>query len=243
MRQMKSRSQSDRPGGAPMVKAVDTYRATYNSLKKRFNVGRSNVIITPGYLRSEQVLGTQNQVNFPILTNEGTAPRSTERRLGISDAFVITDLGLRIGRLTGAGVETTPGPILLESFVNPAIFTVAAERAALATLYNGYLSVKVGSITYIEALDMLRFQYVGEAQRGMTLFTASTYGASSQQGLADLADIVPTIMFSGQEKNVVQVTLPESAAMGAVSPITNVAVFYARGFLCQNAAPLVSGAR
>lgn len=226
--------------GGNTVRALDPYRATYNSLKKKFSVGKSSVIITPGYLRSEQVLGTQNQVGFPILVNEGTAPRSTERRLAISDAFVITDLGIRIGRLTGATTEVTPGPIQLESFVNPAIFTVAGERAALNTFYNGALSVKVGSITYIEALDMLRFQYVGTAQRGMTLFTASTYGASTQHGLSDLADIVPTIMFSGQEKNIVQVTLPESAAMGAVSPASNVAVFYARGFLCQNAASMVA---
>ena len=237
MRKMQARPATK---GAATVKAVDTYRATYNSLKNRFGVWKSNVIITPGYLRSEQVLGTQNQVNFPILVNEGTAPRSTERRLGISDAFVITDLGIRIGRLTGAAPEATPGPIQLESFVNPAVFTVAGERAALNTFYNGALSVKVGSITYIEALDLLRFQYVGTAQRGMTLFTASTYGASEQRGLSDLADIVPTIMFSGQEKNVVQVTLPESAAMGALAPIANVAVFYARGFLCQNAAPMVN---
>jgi len=239
-----NRSMMRKPVGSPArsggVKALDTYRATYNSLKKRFAVGKSNVIITPGYLRSEQVLATQNQVTFPILVNEGTAPRSTERRLGISDTFVITDLGIRIGRLTGALPETTPGPIQLESFVNPAVFTVANERAALNTFYNGALSVKVGSITYIEALDMLRFQYIGTAQRGLTVFTGGVYGGSEQKGLSDLADIVPTIQFSGQEKNIVQVTLPESAAMGAVAPITNVAVFYARGFLCQNAAPLLN---
>lgn len=230
-----------RPSGN--VRALDPYRATYNALKKKFGVGRSGVIITPGYLRSEQVLGSQNSVNFPILVNEGTAPRSTERRLSISDAFVITDLGIRIGRLTGAAPETTPGPIQLESFVNPAIFTVAGERAALNTMYNGSLSVKVGSITYIDALDLLRFQYVGQAQRGMTLFTASTYGASEQKGLSDLADIVPTIMFTGREKNIVQVTLPESANMTAVAPASNVAVFYARGFLCQNAAAMVDRAQ
>lgn len=227
-----------RSGG---VKPLDTYRATYNSLKKRFAVGKSNVIITPGYLRSEQVLGNQNQVTFPILVNEGTAPRSTERRLGISDTFVITDLGIRIGRLSGVAPLNTPGPIQLESFVNTYVFTgTATENAALNTFYNGALSIKVGSITYIEALDMLRFQYVGTAQRGLTVLAANPYAGSEQKGLSDLADIVPTIQFSGQEKNIVQVTLPEPANMGAASPAQNVAVFYARGFLCQNAAPLLN---
>jgi hypothetical protein len=239
-----NRTMMRKPVGSParsgQVKALDTYRATYNSLKKRFAVGKSNVIITPGYLRSEQVLGTQNQVSFPILVNEGTAPRSTERRLGISDTFVITDLGIRIGRLTGAAPQATPGPIQLESFVNNYVFTVVAEQAALHTFYNGALSVKVGSITYIEALDMLRFQQVGTAQRGLSVLAANPYSASEVKGLSDLADIVPTIQFSGQEKNIVQVTLPESAAMGAVAPAQNVAVFYARGFLCQNAAPLLN---
>ena len=219
------------------VKALDPARATYNSLKRRFNVGRSNVIITPGYLRSEQVLSTQNQITFPILVNEGSAPRSTERRLGISDTFVMTSLGIRIGRLTGAAPEATPGPIRLESFVNPKVWTVAAEVAALSTLFNGNMQVKVGSITYIEALDLLRFQSIGTAQRGLKVADGTdTYGASAIEGLQDLGDMVPTIQFSGIEKNVVQITLPEAAAMGAVAPATNVAVFYANGFLCQNAA-------
>ncbi|MCX7901198.1 MAG: hypothetical protein N2483_02690 [Burkholderiaceae bacterium] len=223
------------------VKALDPYRATYAALKKRYDVGRSNVIVTPGYLRSEVVLGASNAINFPILVNEGGstgAPRSTERRLAISDRFVITDLGIRIGRLSGTGPETTPGPMRLESFVNPAVFTVAAEQAALHTLYNGSLAVKVGSITYIEAIDMLRFIRADTAQRGLNVSATapSSYGMSYMHGLSDLADIVPTITFDGQQKNVVTVTLPEAANMAAAAPATNVAVFIAKGFLCQNAA-------
>lgn len=235
-RRILSRPQVRSTGGMGTVKALDPTRATYNQLKRRYDVGRSNVIITPGYLRSEQVLATQNQVNFPILVNEGTAPRSTERRLGISDAFVITKLGVRIGRTSGVAPNTTPGTIKLESWVNPKTFTVAAEAAGLQTLYNGSLAVKVGSITYIEALDCLRFQWIDTAQMGMAPGGGDAYGASAMRGLVDLAEIVPTIQFSGVEKNVVQVTLPEAAAMAAVAPAENVAVFYAAGFLCQNAA-------
>jgi len=228
-----------RPTGAPTrgaVKAVDPLRATYNALKKRFNVGKSNVIVTPGYLRSEQVLGNQNQVTFPILVNEGTAPRVTERRLGISDTFVITHLGIRIAY---QGAAASVGSVTLETFVNESVF-LAANVGPLNTLYNGTLGVKVGSITYIEALDVLRFKSATIAQRGAVLATGGTATATSEvHGLADLAEIVPTIQFSGQEKNVVQVTLPEAANMAAATG-SNVAVFYAAGFLCQNAAPYLN---
>jgi len=217
------------------VRALDPLRATYNSLKKRFDVGKSNVIVTPGYLRSEQVLGNQNQITFPILTNEGTAPRSTERRLSISDTFVITHLGFRIGF---QAATATPGQTKLESFVNESVFGATAPQ--LNILYNGSVAIKVGSITYIEALDMLRFQLASIAQRGAILATGgATTLTSSIHGLNDLAEIVPTVQFSGQEKNIVQISLPEPAAM---APATgdNVAVFYASGFLCQNAAPYLN---
>lgn len=232
---MMQRPATGSPARSGGVKALDPYRATYNSLKKRFNVGKSNVIITPGYLRSEQVLGNQNQITFPILVNEGSAPRVTERRLGISDTFVITDLGIRLGYLKEGKPQ---GSIILETFVNENVFTGFED--ALNTLYNGILTIKVGSITYIEALDVLRFKLADTSQRATLLAAGgSANNISKIHGLEDLAEIVPTIQFSGQEKNVVQVTLPEAANMNA-SPNQNVAVFYAKGFLCQNAAPLLN---
>lgn len=219
------------------VQALDSFRATYRALKRKFAVGSSDCIVTPGYLRSEVVLGTQNSIGFNILVNEGGAARSTERRLAVSDAFVLTHIGVMIGRLTGAAPETTPGPIELETFVNGNVFTVAAEAAALRTMFNGFLTVKVGSITYIEALDVLRFKRAGEAQRGQLIAAGgAAYSASNFDGMQSLADIVPTIQLTGQSKNVVTISLPESAAMGAVAPITNVAAFYGIGFLVQNGA-------
>jgi hypothetical protein len=221
------------------VRALDTTRATYNSLKKRFNVGKSNVIVTPGYLRSEAVLGNQNSINFPILVNEGAQPRVTERRLGISDTFVITHLGIYIAKELGADAYPAAGA-QLESFVNIYTFTGAVEQSALKALFNGNLSVKVGSITYIEAVDLFRFRHVSTAQGGMDQLAATPYGASDLTGVQNLADITPTIQFSGQEKNTVVVNLPQPVDMSAAGEDKNVAIFYATGFLCQNAAPYLN---
>ena len=221
------------------VRALDTTRATYNSLKKRFNVGKSNVIITPGYLRSEAVLGNQNSINFPILVNEGAQPRVTERRLGISDTFVITHLGVYIGKEIAAQAYPAAG-LQLESFVNIYTFTAALEQSALRALLNGNMSVKVGSITYIEAVDLFRFRHVATAQSGMNQLAATPYGASALSGVENLADITPTIQFSGQEKNTVVVNLPQPVDMTAPGDDNNIAVFYATGFLCQNAAPYLN---
>ena len=74
----------------------------------------------------------------------------------------------------------------------------------------------------------------------MNQLAATPYGASAISGVENLADITPTIQFSGQEKNTVVVNLPQPVDMTAPGDDNNIAVFYATGFLCQNAAPYLN---
>ena len=210
------------------IQATDRTRANFNSLKKR-----RGVVSTQSYLRLEQTLGTQGSVTFPVLVNDGTS-NANERRLSITDAFTITSLSVLIYKQASGGAISAG---VLDTFPNPLIY-VGGQAAALQAIYNGYLSVRVNSVVYIDSLDTYRFYRVGVAQAGLeTTTTPAVYGASSyDKGDYPFYSLTPGIRLSGATKNELTLTLPESVAMAGSAGTTNRVVLYVRGFLEQNGA-------
>ena len=215
------------------VQATDRTRAIFNSLKKR-----NGVISTQSYLRLEAVLGTQGNVTFPVLLNEGQA-NANERRLSITDAFTITSLAIVIYKQASGG-KISAG--VLDTFPNPLVYSGGGEAAALMAIYNGYLSVRVNSVVYIDSLDAYRFYRAGVAQEGVIVSqtatpTTSPYVASEySRGDYPFYSLTPSIRLSGATKNEITLNLPESVAMGGAGGTVNRVVCYVRGFLEQNGA-------
>jgi len=215
------------------IQATDRTRAIFNGLRKR-----KGVISTQSYLRLEQVLGTQGNINFSVLVNDGAA-NVNERRLSITDAFTITSLAVVIYKQASGGNLSAAQ---LDTFPNPLIYSGANEAANLQAIYNGYLSVRVNSVVYIDSLDVYRFYRVGTAQEGVivsqtTTPTTSPYVASEfSKGDYPFYSLTPSIRLSGATKNELSLTLPESVAMGGTAGTTNRVVLYLRGFLEQNGA-------
>lgn len=211
------------------IQATDRSRAIFNSLKKR-----QGVVTTQSYLRLEQVLGSQSSINFPVLVNDGAANKN-EKRLAITDAFTITSLAVAIYK-QAAGGNISAG--VLDTFPNPLTYTGAGEAAALQAIYNGYLSMRINSVVFIDSLDVYRFYRAGTAQRGVeTTTTPSTYVASEyNRGDYPFYSLTPGIRLSGATKNELSLTLPEPAAMAGGGGTVNYCVLYLRGFLEQNGA-------
>lgn len=212
------------------IQATDRSRAIFNSLRKR-----PGVVTTQSYLRLEQTLGTQGQVNFNVLVNDGQAD-ANERRLAITDAFTVTSLAVVIYKQAAAPAKISAG--VLDTFPNPLIYTAAGEAAALQGLYNGFLSVRVNSVVYIDSLDVYRFYRVGVAQAGVETTTTPSGYVQSEYSRGDYPfySLTPGIRLSGATKNELSLTLPESVAMGGAGGTTNRVVLYLRGFLEQNGA-------
>lgn len=210
------------------ITPTDRSRANFNAIKKR-----KGVVTTQSYLRLEQTLGTQGQVNFDVLLNQGAA-NANEKRLAITDAFTITSLAIAIYKIPSGG-NISSGQ--LDTYPNPLTYVGAGEAAALQAIYNGFLTVRVNSTIYIDSLDAYRFYRVGVAQAGVLSAVGSEYNASSyERGDYPFYALTPGIRLSGATKNDISLTLPQSVAMAGTAGSTNRIVCYFRGFLEQNGA-------
>ena len=209
-------------------------RAVYNAL--RTEAQNPGVIVTESYLRLEQVLGTQSIITFDYNQNVGT-PRVTERRLAISDSFQVTQIGFYL-----SNPSSTPGELgrtRLFTYPNQYVFTGATEADQLREIYNGFLSIRLGSTVFYDSLDMRRFMYIKTSQRLTSYISPAATTAQIQEdeaeGSSGLMNVTPSFELSGTGKANIQITLPDPSNMAAAAVGTNnVAVLYFRGFLKQN---------
>lgn len=216
-----------------MVRATDRMRAILNSLRHR-----KGVIITQSYLRLEVLLGNTGALQFQILQNQQSQTLN-ERRLAITDSFLITALCIAIYK-QGAGQAISA--VKLRTYPNSNIFAGAGEADALQAIYNGFLTLRVNSTVYIDSLDIYRFYRVGTAQEGLNTTVPgagiiSAYnGDDYPRGDYPFYGITPSILVSGATKNEINLQLPDSVNMTAPAGQNNFAVCYMRGLLLQNAA-------
>lgn len=204
-------------------------RAILNALKPR-----KGVITTQSYLRLEKLINTQSSVNFDVLSNQG-AQTITEKRLSITDSFVITGLSFMF-YTWNTTVANSQEKATLHTFPDANVFAGVGEAAAIQGFYNGYASVRVNSTVYLDSLDLYRFYRVGVAQQGIeTTTTPSTYLRSQWDG-GDYGfySLTPTIELSGATKNEISITLPSNITATPAANFNTYIVCYLRGFLRQN---------
>lgn len=153
--------------------------AELNDFANKFN---PDVVITDGYLRDDYTVSglTLNVIPFSI-TQQGASATAgpNAQRLKADDAFLARDIMVCFTWAnTTSGVASTAQQSQSTPYTNQKAATfpfVAGDVTAIATAYNGWLSIKQGSITYFEQLEMRNFYRVGTAQAGAVIFTNGTY--------------------------------------------------------------------
>lgn len=216
----------------PRVTATDEMRAVYNAIKRKLK-GNDKAIITPGYLRLENALGTANRYDFRVLENQG-ATSPVEQRLKLSDAFFVTDVLVHVRRDDNTLPVGSGEP---HTFANGLVWTTAAERAAIAAIMNtGKLRVEIDGVVYLQALDLFRFRYVDQAQEGAETGAGGTLlGADGWDTGKVFRANTPVFRLNGGSSNDVSVLLGQSVAAGAGAGFTNWLTVHFHGFLAQNA--------
>lgn len=227
-------------GSNAMVKITSPKRALLDAIEyeNRYTYKLANATQLPGYIRSEVVLGTQNEISFAIGTNEqanGQTIFSTENRLNINDAFFITHWA--VGFYTYATATTgARARARIHQFPNTSVFGLNAPEVAGA--YNGKLSLRVDDRVYVDGMDMMRFYNAGTAQQGLAVSTAATNNAyfadawDNVGGFANETD--PLVRLNGPGKNIFRIALPDTMNFTQVVGSNVVAVLYLRGWLSQN---------
>lgn len=222
-------------------------RVAYNAALQMFRNAPDNTPILPATLRSEAILGTQQQIVWEFTAqapNPGNAGvvRSSENRLTLEDAFMITDLAIMFGNELTAG--TTPGQVLMQTWENPAAVAVlpltvggfGANASAILEAYNGLLDLLVDSVQYMRGMDALRFKRVDTAQAGTLLFTASNQAQSFFKSDEVFTPITPFVNITGRSDVKLTLNMPDSTAFTGVANNRVIAAAFLRGLRIQNGA-------
>jgi hypothetical protein len=227
-------------GDIVTAKAFSRKQAVFNEKAQQY--ARQGVITTPGYLRLEtgQIgAGALSQFTFNTLDTSGTKT-ATERRLKLSDTFTITDISFYIGAF-GPGVTTANS----EQYAKQRMFTYPNPNYAgfnlkddeLEAIYNGFLSLRIDTTTFLDSVPMRQFFRVGTSQSvapavnqngiGRDEFPLSMYGRT---------ELLPTIELNGQANIEWSITLPTAMDCSAAAGYFTNLVLICQGFLNQGAA-------
>lgn len=210
-------------------------RSAWDYLQKKY-AGQKKVI-TESYLRTEVGLATTSTLlDFKILENEPTASgnplRVTEKRLNVSDNFLVTKMGFFHYVEAEPGVDD-PGVQPLRTYPNSIAYAAAADVNKLQTIYNGTLEIRVNSTVYFDSYDMMSFYRAPTSQQGVDVSTGANPDILSDGWDSPnygLASITPYIEFGGTQKNVVKVNAATTGSYQAKA----VGVMIFKGLLIQD---------
>lgn len=177
---------------------------------------------TQSFLRLELALSTaQTRYQFQILNQTSGSQFNTEQRLNLQDSFVISSLGVFLGK-PSSSTDTT---FELDTYANTVKYTNAA---AMNAIYNGTLQVAVNNDVIVPAWDVQRHFY-----RPQTQLTGATNSPLDQKRLAEdgFYAVEPNVTAIGSKNTVITINL--AAALSAVDASSRVIV-YLRGVLAQN---------
>lgn len=229
-------------GDIVAAKAFSRKQAIFN--EKAAMYAGSGSITTPGYLRLETLAPASavSQFNFNTLDTSGTKT-ATERRLKLADTFTVTDVAFYIGY--GAATANAPTAAQyssqkLATFPNPRTAAFNLKDDELEAIYNGYLTLRVDTTTFIDSIPMRQFYRVGTSQEGVAVSTTATTGVIGANefplSMYGRTELLPTIELNGQSNIEWSITLPNATdCSGATGNFVNL-VLILTGFLNQGAA-------
>jgi hypothetical protein len=254
MRNLRVKASRIKAQGGDIVAAQPFSRrqAVFNS--KASEYAGQGVITTPGYLRLEQLLAPSvaatslSQINFNTLDTSGVK-LATERRLKLADTFTITDISFYIGTgattvgATGAPTNAQQAQERLNTFPNGGVTAIgAANSLILESIYNGFLSLRVDTTTFLDSIPMRQFYRVGDVATGVAQSTGIAAGAgfvnqsSWPLSMFGRSELLPTIELNGQSNIEFGITLPTTVNYTQVTDTFATAVIILNGFLNQGAA-------
>ena len=231
-------------GDIVAAKAFSRKQAVFN--EKAAQYAGQGVITTPGYLRLETLLQngatatSLSQISFNTLDTSGTK-QPTERRLKLSDSFTVTGISFYLGG--GAGTIGAPSAVEqakeeLHTFPNTQVTCIGAMSDELEALYNGFLSLRVDTTTFLDSVPMRQFYRAGDTQQGTILATGGT--ATNKSGwysaMYGRTELLPTIELNGQANIEWSITLPTAIPYSQPTATFTNAVLILDGFLNQGAA-------
>jgi len=199
----------------------------------------STAILSQSFLRLEAVVSNNvTSYRFGVLVNDSstnsTAPRPTETRLQLQDAFYVGSIQWFLG-LASSATATDYAPI---TWNNPFQFFTSGASTALNNFYNGSYSLTVNNRVITPNLPMVRHKYIPILQQTSQTI-ASTVNTDAFDGMeATALACEPNWVLIGSKGNQLVLNLP--AAIGTLqASATTVISCVMSGILAQNVTSVV----
>lgn len=221
------------------VTSTNQARALLATIQKQY----PRNLVTEGYLLSMFPLtGTVNSFKFPLLINQtiGNTVQCIEKRLALSDRFVVRDWSIMLMQVLSAGATPTNAEVSVgvpRTYPQNNVFT-AAVAANLESLYNSSLTVSINSVVYYQAFPVRNFYRVPTSQAGAAVSTVATVGILNRDGWDNMnwafSPVYPTFTVDGLGNNEITLNMPNPTTLTAQAGNFNFCNLYLRGYLVQN---------
>lgn len=208
--------------------AVDFWR------KKGFQGSRSQLT------SYASINGTVGSITFPILStqqNNVNTVYGLEKRLNISDSFIVLSCGIFLTSTTKTAGSNPPTAVEIASttirtFPNAATQVFSSKADELENVYNGFLSIKIGNVNWFPSISMRTFYRVPQTQQSSAT-TMDEY--QRDQGIMKLT---PTLTLNGNGNNDFTVTFANASVDMSAAANTgfNGLLLYLDGIILPNAA-------
>lgn len=200
---------------------------------KDAGIDPKKAILSQSFLRLEVVASTGTTTyQYGVLVNDqpqGNAPRRTETRLNLQDAFYVGSVQM----FTALASSAAATDFVLDSYPNPRKYSTAGAAAALQNLYNGYLSLTVNNRVITPSWDLYRHYDAPQTQQSTAPIAAGVPLDEFNGNMTGAVSCEPNWVLIGQKNNQLQLTLPN--AIGTLQAVsTTVLVIILRGVLAQN---------
>lgn len=220
-------------------------RQAYATIKKAYRKVNRNPVTTASDLRFiVPINSSKTTFDFPVIVGDDPNNYPDAILLNRADAFTATEIGVFIGKRTGA---TTAAQISNTAFdwftyTNSLEFAVTGtDFTNLKPLFNaGVLNATINNVAYLQNFSILRMKRGQNVQAANIFATGGTATIQdSYNGEKDgFYPLVPTLQLSGTSKISLQITVPQALPIATAATAQYCIMLAMRGFLSLGASNL-----
>lgn len=220
-------------------------RQAYSTIKQAYATKGRNPVTTASDLKLIVPISTAKTVfDFPVIVGDDQNNYPDAILLNRADAFTAIEMGIFIGKRTGATTAAQVSNTAFDwfSYPNSSQFAVTAtDFTNLKPLYNaGTVNIAINNVQYLQNYSTLRMRRATITQDATLFATGGTATVTdSFNGEQDgFFPLVPTLQLSGTSKISIQVNVPQSLPIATAATAQYCIMVAFRGFLSLGASNL-----
>ena len=220
-------------------------RQAYQTIKEAYRSKNRYPVTTASDLRLIVPISTSKTVfDFPVIVGDDNNNYPDAVLLNRADAFTATEIGIFIGKRTGATTAAQVANTQFDwySYTNSTQFAVTAtDYVGLKPLFNaGLINATINNVQYLQNYSTLRMRRGTTTQDSTIFATGGT--ATIQDSFNGEADgfypLVPTLQLSGTSKISIQLSVPQALPVATAATAQYCIMLAFRGFLSLGASNL-----